>query len=77
MGRRVALVPYATDRNTAQTLRAWADAHGGHATLFRGTDKSAGAFHPLPAALLLLHQRLKSALDPVGIFNPRRLYAGF
>jgi glycolate oxidase FAD binding subunit len=61
----------------AQTLRSWAGTHGGHATLFRSTDKSAGAFHPLPAAMLVLHQRLKSALDPVGIFNPRRLYAAF
>ncbi len=65
------------DLEQGQALRAWAGAHGGHATLFRGTDKSVGAFHPLPAAMLVLHQRLKSALDPVGIFNPRRLYAGF
>ncbi len=60
-----------------QNLRSWAGTHGGHATLFHGTDKSAGAFQPLPAAMLVLHQRLKSALDPVGIFNPRRLYPGF
>jgi glycolate oxidase FAD binding subunit len=60
-----------------QALRAWAGEHGGHATLFRGADKSAGAFQPLPAAMLALHQRLKVALDPVGIFNPRRMYAAF
>jgi glycolate oxidase FAD binding subunit len=58
-------------------VRAWAAAHGGHATLFRGADKSIGAFQPLPAAVLVLHQRLKAALDPVGIFNPRRMYAAF
>jgi glycolate oxidase FAD binding subunit len=59
----------------AQHARGWAAAHGGHATLFRGTDKSAGVFHPLPPALLGLHQRVKAALDPAGIFNPGRMYA--
>ncbi len=59
----------------AQQARAWAAAHGGHATLFRATDKSAGVFQPLPPALLALHQRLKAALDPAGIFNPGRMYA--
>jgi glycolate oxidase FAD binding subunit len=43
--------------------------------LFRAADKSAGAFQPLPAPLLALHQRLKAALDPAGIFNPGRMYA--
>jgi glycolate oxidase FAD binding subunit len=59
----------------APQARAWAAAHGGHATLFRAADKSAGVFHPLPPALLALHQRLKAALDPAGIFNPGRMYA--
>jgi glycolate oxidase FAD binding subunit len=58
-------------------LRAWASDHGGHATLFRSADKSAGAFHPLAPPLLALHRRLKSALDPEGIFNPRRMYPDF
>jgi glycolate oxidase FAD binding subunit len=59
----------------APQARAWAAAHGGHATLFRAADKSAGVFHPLPPALLALHQRLKAALDPAGIFNSGRMYA--
>jgi len=58
-------------------LRAWASEHGGHATLFRGADKSAGAFQALPPALLALHQRLKSQFDPAGVLNPRRMYAQF
>jgi glycolate oxidase FAD binding subunit len=58
----------------AATLRAWARQNGGHATLFRGGDKSCGVFQPLPAAMLGLHQRLKAALDPAGIFNQRRMY---
>ena len=58
-------------------LRAWAQAHRGHATLFRGADKSAGVFQQLPPALLTLHQRLKVEFDPAGVLNPRRMYAQF
>jgi glycolate oxidase FAD binding subunit len=61
----------------AQHLRSWAKEHGGHATLFRSEDKSTGAFHSLSPALLALHQRLKTSLDPVGIFNRRRMYTEF
>jgi glycolate oxidase FAD binding subunit len=50
---------------------------GGHATLFRGGDKTCGVFQPLPAPLMALHQRLKKAFDPAGIFNRGRLYAEF
>jgi glycolate oxidase FAD binding subunit len=63
----------APDQN-GEHLRAWAKEQGGHATLFRSEDKSAGAFHALAPPLLALHRRLKSALDPAGIFNPRRMY---
>ena len=48
---------------------------GGHATLFRGTDKAAGAMAPLPAPLMRIHRELKAAFDPAAIFNPGRLYA--
>ena len=61
----------------AQALRTWAAANGGHATVFRGPDKSAGAFHPLPPAVLGLHKRLKAVFDPQGILNRGRLYAEF
>lgn len=61
----------------AAALRAWAERQGGHATLFRGPDRSAGAFQPLPPALLGIHQRLKAVFDPQGILNRGRLYAGF
>ena len=47
---------------------------GGHATLFRGGDKSAGVFHPLPAPLEKIHRNLKQIFDPAGILNPQRLY---
>ena len=47
---------------------------GGHATLFRGGDKSVGVFHPLKPAVAKIHRRLKSAFDPAGILNPGRMY---
>jgi glycolate oxidase FAD binding subunit len=61
----------------AAQIRSAVEAVGGHATLFRAEDKSAGAFHPLPPALMALHQRLKLQFDPHGIFNCGRLYAEF
>ena len=59
----------------AETIRSTAAAAGGHATLFRGGDRHSAVFQPLQPALLALHQRLKSTLDPAGIFNPGRMYA--
>ena len=64
-----------SDKSDAARLRAWAAQHGGHATLFRATDKAAGAFHPLSDAVAGLHRRLKAQFDPAGILNPGRLYA--
>jgi glycolate oxidase FAD binding subunit len=61
----------------AATVRSAAAGAGGHATLFRGGDKSQGAFTPLAPALLKLHRGLKAVFDPAGIFNPGRLYPGF
>jgi glycolate oxidase FAD binding subunit len=56
-------------------VRAAAASAGGHATLVRGADKSAGVFTPLDAVLMRIHRGLKQAFDPAGIFNPGRLYA--
>ena len=60
--------------NDAARIRAEAERAGGHATLFRGADKSVGVFQPLAAPLLKIHQRLKAAFDPAGVFNPGRMY---
>ena len=60
---------------SALTVRAAAVNAGGHATLFRGGDKSVGVFTPLAAPLLSIHRGLKQAFDPAGVFNPGRLYA--
>ena len=64
----------AGERTHPASVRAWAQENGGHATLFRARDKSAGAFHPLPEALRMLHRRLKATFDPAGILNRARLY---
>lgn len=58
----------------AAEVREAARRAGGHATLFRASDKSAGAFAPLGPALERLHRSLKAAFDPAGILNPGRLY---
>lgn len=46
----------------------------GHATIWRGAADQ--VFQPLPAPLLRLHQRIKAAIDPAGVFNPGRMYEG-
>jgi glycolate oxidase FAD binding subunit len=59
----------------AATLRQIAHAAGGHATCFT-PHTDAEPFTPLPPALLRFHRQLKQQLDPRGLFNPGRLYAG-
>ena len=61
----------------ATTIRGAAARAGGHATLFRASDKTAGAFAPLPRELARLHRELKQSFDPAGILNPGRLYPEF
>jgi len=56
-------------------LRAWARQHGGHATLFRGGDKSVSVFQRLDEPVLAIHRALKATFDPAGIFNQRRMFA--
>jgi glycolate oxidase FAD binding subunit len=58
----------------AAEVREAARRAGGHATLFRAADKSAGAFAPPEPVVMRLHSALKRAFDPAGIFNPGRLY---
>lgn len=60
--------------NEAETIRSAVRAVGGHATLFRGGEKSVGVFQPLAPAVARIHERLKAAFDPAHIFNPGRMY---
>ena len=67
----------ADDAAAPARLRVWARQHGGHATLFRGGDKSASVFQRLDAPILAIHRALKATFDPAGIFNPGRMFADF
>ena len=52
---------------------------GGHATLVRGSAQlraAAEVFEPMAPALAALAQRVKQQFDPVGVFNPGRMYRG-
>lgn len=60
----------------AAQLREAARQAGGHATLYRGGDRSCGVFEPLSAPLARIHRELKAAFDPDGVFNRGRLYPG-
>jgi glycolate oxidase FAD binding subunit len=64
-----------SEAGTAE-IRLAAESVGGHATLFRGGDKTAGVFHPLAQGVMQVHRNLKTAFDPRGIFNPSRLVQG-
>ena len=61
----------------AAQVRAAANAAGGHATLYVGSDRAVGVFHPLAPAVAAIHRRMKTSFDPSGIFNPGRLYPEF
>ncbi|HRP98702.1 MAG TPA: glycolate oxidase subunit GlcE [Rhodocyclaceae bacterium] len=61
---------------SAEAVRARATELGGHATCFRGADRTGEVFQPLPPAVMAIHRRLKQAFDPAGVFNPGRLYDG-
>ena len=61
-------------RADARTVRDAAKRARGHATLFRGGDKSVGVFQPLGPALMKIHKDLKREFDPQGIFNRGRMY---
>jgi len=64
----------ATDAPAEQVFEA-ARRAGGHATLFRGArDEPIMRLEP---GVLALHRKLKAALDPQGIFGPRRLAPEF
>jgi glycolate oxidase FAD binding subunit len=66
-------VRWITGELDADALRREVAACGGHATLFRGGDKSVGVFQPLAPAIAKIHRRLKDAFDPAGILNPGRM----
>jgi glycolate oxidase FAD binding subunit len=58
----------------AGAVRQAAAGAGGHATLFRGGERSGEVFDALSPVLFEIHRRLKAAFDPQGMFNPGRMY---
>ncbi|HEY8100526.1 MAG TPA: glycolate oxidase subunit GlcE [Burkholderiaceae bacterium] len=59
------------------SIRTIVEKVGGHATLFKGGDKSVGVFQPLSPVIATIHRKLKASFDPAGIFNPGRMYLDF
>ena len=58
-----------------ESLEQAAVAGNGQAMLFRGGDRSNEVFHTPSDTGKKIHQRLKSAFDPDGLFNRGRLYS--
>ena len=56
------------------TIRHQVELAGGHVTVFRTQDDQLARFHPLPDAMLALHQRLRASFDPHLLFNRHHLY---
>jgi len=61
----------------AATLREAAAEARGHATLWRGGDRSEAPFAPLSKPVLRIHHQLKQSFDPAGVFNRQRLHPDF
>lgn len=52
-----------------------AESAGGQVSLYRGGDRNTEVNHPVAAPLQNLQQRVKASIDPVGLFNPGRVYS--
>lgn len=67
-----------TDAQPDTVFNVLRDANGS-ATLFRTREPATAEslFQPLSPALLKWHRQLKDAFDPMGLFNPGRMYREF
>jgi glycolate oxidase FAD binding subunit len=60
----------------AAVVRGHVNAAGGHATLVRASDelrRNVDVFHPHPAGLAALNERVRQSFDPKGILNRGRM----
>ena len=67
------------DTATHAAVEAAANAAGGNWTLLRAPDTLRGAVRVVPdeaAPLARITRQVKAAMDPAGILNPGRIYAG-
>jgi glycolate oxidase FAD binding subunit len=67
------------DSVASERIRAFASAQDGYATLLRAsadTRRRVPVFQPQPATLSALSGSVKAAFDPLGIFNPGRMFEG-
>ena len=78
-GGLVWLAVEATGDARAKDVRAAVAVTGGHATLVRAPDEVRAhtqVFQPLSDPLMKLTRSVKESIDPDGILNPGRMYAG-
>lgn len=78
-GGLVWLATEALDNAGAGPVRAAAGAHGGHATLVRGSMElraRIAPFEPRPERVRELEAGIKRTFDPLGILNPGLVHAG-
>lgn len=64
---------------SAAAIRAAAAKSGGHAVLVRASEETRRAtapFDPGAPGLFALSKRVKASFDPLGLFNPGRMYEG-
>lgn len=64
---------------SAESIRAIATRAGGHAVLLRAsaeTRRHAGVFPPETPVRAALTKKVKAAFDPLGLFNPGRMFEG-
>jgi glycolate oxidase FAD binding subunit len=74
-----AALPPKPDAHSA-LVRPRVDAAGGHATLLRASEevrRSVDVFHPQPAGLAALGERVRHGFDPKNILNRGRLTRGY
>lgn len=78
-GGLIWIATYAAGDAGAAAIRTAVAQAGGHATLVRAPAEVRAAvavFEPLSEPLMRVTAGIKAALDPAGIFNPGRMYAG-